>query len=99
MRRWVTMAAAALGLSCDAPPGQYHNNDLELVTAYTAKDMCSCVFVQGQTEEYCLAWTKADPAVARVRVDHRARSVSTSAAILWGATAVFEDAQHGCVLR
>ncbi len=85
-------------LGCADSPG-YGNNDLQLVTAYTAKDMCSCLFVMEQTEEYCLAWTKASPAVARIRVDHRRKVVSTSAAVLWTGEAEFVDAQQGCVLR
>ena len=47
----------------------YNNHDLELLTAYRAKDMCSCVFVQGRDEVYCRDWTKASPNLASLSVD------------------------------
>lgn len=31
----------------------YDNNDLELVTAYTAKDACTCLFVMEREEAFC----------------------------------------------
>jgi len=98
MRTLSCLGVGLLLLACGQPT-RYQHNDLQLVTAYTAKDMCSCLFVNGQSEEYCLAWTRASPAVARIRVDHRRQRVSTSAAILWSAEAEFVDAKQGCVLR
>ncbi len=60
------LAAAALLLvvptGCgrrNGPP--YANNDLQLLTAYAAKEICSCVFVMGQSEEFCGRFTRANP--------------------------------------
>lgn len=99
-RNVLTVVAVTLAaLSCGPAAGEYDNNDLELVTAYTAKELCSCLFVQEQTEEYCRAWTQASPAIARPRIDFAQKRVTTSALILWGASARFVDGQIGCQLE
>lgn len=86
--------------SCGGSGGRmYDNNDLQLATAYSAKEACSCLFVMEQTEEFCRAWTKASPDVAAFRVDRDARTVESSALLMWGAKARFVDAKSGCVLE
>lgn len=77
----------------------YDNNDLELVTAYTAKDACSCLFVMEREEAFCRAWVKASPAVARLTIDSEEKVVEASALLLWGARAHYVDARAGCVLE
>jgi hypothetical protein len=100
MSRWVLVLAGACALSCGgAGPRPYDNNDMQLVTAYTAKDFCSCLFVMEREEDYCRRWTAASPAVASVRVDYQERVVETAAVMLWGARARFVDARSGCVLE
>jgi len=76
----------------------YDNNDLELVTAYTAKDACSCLFVMERDEAFCRAFVKASPAVARLTIDAEKKVVETTALLLWGARARFVDARTGCVV-
>jgi hypothetical protein len=99
-RLMLTVLACATALSCGREGMRpYDNNDLQLVTSYTAKDFCSCLFVMERDESYCRAWTAASPAVATVRVDKEARVVETAAALLWGARARFVDARTGCVLE
>jgi hypothetical protein len=98
----LVLAASVATLSCgrgDTVQRPYDNNDLQLVTAYTAKDFCSCVFVMEMSEDYCRRWTAASPAVATVRVDHKERTVQTAAALLWGERARFVNAREGCVLE
>ncbi len=95
---------AALGwvlASCGGGGGSrlYDNNDLELLTAYTARDACSCLFVMERDEASCRAFVKAQPAVARLRVDAEQKVVETTALLLWGARARFVDARSGCVLE
>ncbi len=98
MRRALLTAAALLALSCGAP-GEYHENDLQLVTGYTAKELCSCLFVMEQTEDFCRAWTTDSPPVARYRVDWSKKTVESSALMLWGARARFVSARSGCILE
>ena len=76
----------------------YNNHDLELLTSYRAKDMCSCVFVQDRDEEYCRNWTKASPNLATMSVDMDEKTVHTEAMQYWSATARFVDEKQGCVL-
>ena len=77
----------------------YNNHDLELLTSYRAKDMCSCVFVQGRDEDYCRDWTKASPNLATLSVDTESKTVHTEAMQYWSATARFIDDKQGCVLE
>jgi hypothetical protein len=99
-RHLLLLLASAVSLSCgNDGPRPYDNSDLELVTAYTAKDFCSCLFVMEQSEDACRRWTAAKPAVTSVKVDARKRTVQTSALLLWGAKARFVDAREGCVLE
>jgi hypothetical protein len=84
----------ALAAACDG----YDNNDLQLVAAYTAKDLCSCLFVMEQTESYCRAWVKARPEVSVQHIDFRNKSVQSAAGLFWGATARWESERFGCVL-
>jgi hypothetical protein len=77
----------------------YGNNDLVLVTAYTAKDACTCLFVMEREEEFCRAFVRASPAVAHLTIDTEKKVVESSALLLWGARAHYVDAQSGCVLE
>ena len=77
----------------------YSNHDLELLTSYRAKDMCSCVFVQEREEDYCREWTKASPNLATMSVDMDTKRVSTEAMQYWSATARFVNDEQGCVLE
>ncbi len=78
---------------------RYENNDLVLVTAYTAKDACTCLFVMEREEEFCRAFVKASPSVARLTIDTEKKAVESSALLLWGARARYVDAREGCVLE
>jgi len=102
MRRLALTAVllAFAGTACTpSSPQEYANNDLQLITGYSAKEFCSCLFVMEQTEDFCRAWTKADPAVATLRVDRTRKKVESSTGLLWGARAHFVDARFGCVLE
>jgi hypothetical protein len=96
----VAISLVLLALPACSSPGErpYPNNDLALVTAYTAKEVCSCRFVMGRTEAECRAWTRASPAVATFRIDEEAKVVSAAALGLWGARARWISEQEGCRL-
>ena len=89
----------ALGSCQNSGRRLYDNNDLELVTAYTAKDACSCLFVMERDEAFCRAFVRASPAVARLTIDAEKKVVETTALLLWGARARFVDARQGCVVE
>ena len=77
----------------------YDNHDLVLLTSYKAKDICSCIFVQGRDEEYCRQWTKAKPNFATISVDMDNKIVHTEALQYWSASARWVNERHGCVLE
>jgi hypothetical protein len=99
-RRLVGALAVGAVLAC-AGGGvrEYANNDLELAAGHAAHDLCSCLFVMNMPEEYCRAWVKASPDVARFSVDQANKTVEASALVLWGARAVYEGERHGCSLQ
>ena len=76
---------------------QYHNSDLQLSPSYTAKEVCSCLFVMEMDEEFCGAWTRASPNVSSFRVDHEKKAVRATALLLWGSSAHFVSDEFGCV--
>ena len=90
-----TYALLALLLGCD----RYRANDAEIVTAYTAKNTCSCIFVMKRSEAFCADFVKQDPEVTTVSIDREAKTVEAQAMSLWGARARFVDVRRGCVLE
>lgn len=91
--------AVAAGCASEGPPRMYDNNDLELVVGNAARSTCSCIFVMEMSDEYCLAWTKASPDVARWSVDRSAKTVEASAFISWAAKARYVNSKIGCILE
>lgn len=85
-----------VALACSS--GRYSRNDLELVTSYTAKEMCACLWTMEQDETFCRAWTKANPSVAKIEIDQSGKRVSASAITLWSAKAHWVSDRVGCVL-
>lgn len=95
---FVAFAAAACSGVGEDGSRLYGNSDLVLVTGYTAKETCSCVFVMEQSEEFCRRWTRAAPDIATAHVDFENKTVKASALAFWDSTARFVDDRHGCVL-
>ncbi len=101
MRR-LLVVLTVLSSACATTVGHhrpYQTGDLKLVTAYTAKETCSCLFVMNQSEEFCRAWTKAAPNVASWKVDTAAKTVESSALLFWSGRARFVSDHDGCVLE
>lgn len=98
----LSVAVALLG-SCAGGDGagttEYDNNDLELITAFTAKSMCSCLFVMEMDEAYCKVWSKQSPAVADFRIDHQNKTVESGALLFWMKRARYVDDTFGCELE
>jgi len=92
---------AVLGLSsCGTESGRvYDNNDLQLLTSYAAKELCSCIFVMKQSEDFCNAWTKAAPDIKTWKADYAATAIDTQAGLFFSARARYLGRRHGCVLE
>ena len=86
-------------LSCGGAKGRlYDNNDLQLATGYTAKELCSCLFVMQMPLDYCTDWTRASPNVTRFKIDTVNKTVETTALLEWGLRARYDSAKFGCRL-
>lgn len=77
----------------------YDNNDAELAVGNAAFMTCTCIFVMEMPEDFCSAWVKASPAVARVGIDRGVKAVESSAFVTWAARAHWVDDRRGCVLE
>lgn len=102
MKKLLLAGVFALAAGCADPNGDprtFDNNDLELAVGNGARMGCSCMFVMNMPEEYCRAWVKASPDVAKVTFDVKAKTVESSAFISTAAKAHWVDEKHGCVLE
>lgn len=104
MKRFFTLAALALSLGACAdrnaePYHTYESNDLTLAVGNSARMGCSCMFVMEMPEDYCRAWVKASPDVAKVTFDTVNKRVESTAFLSWGAVARYVDEKRGCVLE
>jgi len=95
----VTLLLAWLIGALPGTRGRYRASDPALAVAYRAKEGCSCLFVQGREEADCLAWTRASPDVAGLRIDPARRTVEARALLLWHARARWTGPRDGCVLE
>ncbi len=96
------LAVAALFMHCASDNPQfrtYPNNDLQLAVGNAAKMVCTCAFVMQMSDDFCRAWVKASPDVARYSVDQNAKTVEASAFVSWSAHAHYVDDKRGCVLE
>ncbi len=101
MKRLGLMAVLLLAgcASRATDPQTYDNNDVELAVGNAARMSCSCLFVMNMPDEFCAAWVKASPNVAKFTIDKEKKTVEASALLEWGARARFVDARHGCLLE
>lgn len=97
-RTLLAAAALVLGACGGGARREYAQNDLQMLTAFTAKSHCSCLFVMEMDDAFCAAWTKQSPPLARLEVDRHNKQVSASALMLWAAKARWIDAGTGCAL-
>jgi len=78
---------------------RYRANDAEIVTAFTAKQTCSCVFVMKRSEDFCHGFARQDPEVTTTSIDRETKSVDVRALGFWHAKARFLDPRRGCVVE
>ncbi len=94
------LASTALFVSSDAsaaPPAP-PATEFQLLTGYGAKEACSCVFVEGQTDAYCTNYAVLPTGYSdlKIVIDHTANTV-TATFVGNSRTAAFTSGQ-GCVL-
>lgn len=102
LKAFFAVASVGLLAHCASDNAQfrtYPNNDLQLAVGNAAKMVCTCAFVMEMEDDFCKAWVKASPDVARYSVDKTAKTVEASAFVSWAAHAHFVDEKRGCVLE
>ncbi|KPA88418.1 MULTISPECIES: hypothetical protein [Pseudomonas] len=70
----------------------------QIISAYTAKEYCSCRYVMDNTVDYCLGYVKQSVPVSRLLDDPRQRRVSVEG-LGREATAVWVNEREGCRLK
>ncbi len=93
------LLALALGCGSSRPGYPYSWNDLRLISSYTAKTACSCLFVMEFDEAACRAYAKQEPPIATWTVDRNAKTVDASTGLMWGARARYMGPKFGCTLE
>ena len=69
-----------------------------LASGFSAKEVCSCIFVSGRSEDECREWTRVSPDVARFKVDQQDKVVTAKAFWMGKTTARYVDERSGCVI-
>ena len=98
MRRWTLAALILLG-ACGGRPFRYDNSVFELAGGYTAKEMCSCLFVSQQSEDVCAELIRVRPDIGRFKVDYEAKEVQGRALGMGRRLARYEGEDFGCTLQ
>ena len=102
MKRLLMLSLLGVAGACaqpDADPRLFDNNDVELAVGNTARMGCSCLWVMNMNEQYCRAWVKASPDVAKMNIDWAGKRVESSAFLSTSAVAHYVDDKRGCVLE
>jgi hypothetical protein len=63
-----------------------------------AKFMCSCLFVEGRTEEQCKIWSRLSIPQSGYTINKKDMTV-TSTALWYTSTARYKDKKLGCTLE
>ncbi len=68
------------------------------VSAFYAKEVCSCLFVVGQEEEYCHEYGKQIIPIWTKEIDRKAKTVKAYG--LWESTSArFISSRAGCIIE
>ncbi len=77
----------------------YDNSLFELASGFSAKQVCSCVFVSGRDPQFCKEWTRVSPNVARFKIDEEAMTVTSRALGMGKQVAHYHGDGLGCTLE
>ena len=99
-RAWLVAVWMAAGCaSRETDPQTYDNNDVELAVGNSARMSCSCLFVMKMPTDFCAAWVKASPNVAKFNIDLDRKIVEATTLLDFGARAHYVDDRRGCILE
>lgn len=93
---WITLGM--LGCGKNGAVKRYDNSLFDLASGFSAKEVCSCVFVGGHDEAFCRELTRVSPDVAKFSVDQEARAVTARALGMGRTRAVYQGDGLGCTI-
>lgn len=71
----------------------------ESPSAALAKEMCSCVFISGQTEQYCRSVTKEARILAKFEVDWNRLEVVSRGSNFRSVARLDDNPRYGCSIQ
>lgn len=77
--------------------GRYSASVVDMALGFTARNLCSCYFVQGRSENLCRENSEIDHLSPTLKIDSK-NSAVTSHFLFWTAKARFQNEQ-GCILE
>lgn len=80
-------------------PKAYDTSLLKVADGFAAKEACSCTFVMGMDEDWCAAYMKVSPDIARFKVDRANKLVTAKALGMAKRTAKYLGPEEGCRLE
>ena len=84
--------------ACTKKEGEYSSSIARLGLNFTAKSMCSCLWVSDNDEEFCREYAALKQVTPRISVDHDAKIVKTSLFWILSSKARFVNSRRGCQL-
>lgn len=98
MNRFYVLVISVLLFSGCSKDGEYSSSIARLGLNFSAKSMCSCLWVSENDEEFCREYTALKQVTPKISVDHEAKTVTTSLFWILSAKANFLSAHKGCQL-
>lgn len=71
----------------------------EAPSAGMAKEMCSCLFVSGQTENYCRMVTKESDILANFEADYNRKEVIAKGVGFMAMAKLDDNPRYGCQIK
>ncbi len=71
----------------------------EAPSAGLAKEMCSCLFISGQTEQYCRMVTKESRILAKFEADYNRKEVIARGANFISVAKLGDNPRYGCSIQ
>jgi hypothetical protein len=94
----LTSALVLATVSCHHDIPSYRAGVLALAAGFSAKEVCSCVFVMGRDASFCREFTRVSPDVARFSIDYEKKEVRARALGLARTVARYTGPSTGCRL-
>jgi hypothetical protein len=74
----------------------YKNSKAKLALGFTAKEMCSCLFVSGRTEKECRDYVDLGEVHPHISINLKRKKVTASLYFVLRQSARYEGARLGC---